>query len=118
MSQVKKFFGILRLEMEDVEEDLESMIHVYQRRNSEGQVSEYVLKNNSALFVHEINSIADFIRQLDQDCCADYKTVDEVIDHINKELPSKVKEFDYPQVVVNVVRRKMEKVRAYLEMSS
>lgn len=115
MSQVRKFFGILRLELEDVEDDLETLIRVWQHRNAEGQVTEYVLKNNSALFRHEINSIKDFIAGLNAEKAEDFADIGAAIRHIEEELPGKVKEFDYPHVVVDVVQRKMEKVRRFLE---
>jgi len=114
MSQVKKFFGILKLELFDLQEDLEFLIGLEEKKFASGEISEYVLKNNSALYHHELNALQDFVKELDAECCGEYESPEDAISHIQTVLPEKVKDWNYPQGIVMLVRRKMEKINSFL----
>jgi hypothetical protein len=113
MKDVRKFLGILKIELEDVQDDIASMIEALGERLQRGECTEYVCKENTALYRTEIDSLHDFLKEIDGRS-AQYGTAQEAADDILKLLPEKVKTWNYPKFMINLIERKVRMILGFM----
>ncbi len=118
MTRVQKFFKILKLELLDLQDDLDSLIVAAEKKYASGQYTDYVLRENTALYRSEINALIDFIHELDEFEKRELSSIDEVVECIRQKLPAKVASWNYPALMTDLLIRKMDKIRGYVDLSS
>jgi hypothetical protein len=115
MSLSKKCLGLLQLELEDLKEDCQQLLTVYKKRETDGDITHYTLMENTVLLRNEIqgfNHLAEALENFPKDRYSDCRELfPAVIDFIARE----VKDFDYPDSIVTLVKRKIEKIKIYME---
>lgn len=118
MTRVNKFFRILKLELLDMQDDLETVILSAEKKRDAGEYTEYVLRENTALYRNEINALADFIHETEERERENYASVEDAIASIKEMLPGKVKTWNYPALMSDLLSRKMDKILSYIDISS
>lgn len=111
----KAFIEILRVELEDLGEDIKLLISEFQQKYSKQEISNYVHLENVALLQNEIFGVEGFsqlISDIDVDGFDD-------IAHLQKELMDRfavrIKEKGLAKSVMMLIERKMNKVCKYVE---
>ena len=116
MSAVKKFYSILKHELEDVEEDILALMAVYEHRREAGEITEYVYKSNAATFRREMSSIAEIVRELADDSTHAPGDLGAAETHLMEMIRKSVKDYDFPKAVLDLCQRKIQKVRRFVEV--
>lgn len=113
MKDVQKFLEILKIELKDVQDDKKAMIDAMGECLQREQCTEYDCKENSALYRMEIDSINDFLREIDHRG-AQYASVQDAVDDIQKFLPGKVEKWNYPKFMIELIERKVHMILGFM----
>ncbi len=113
-SQVRLFLKLLHAELEDLAEDIGLIDQLGLKRFQENQISSYVYKENDALLRRELDSIANLSKIVDAIDATLYKNVDELEAELLKRLREQVARFEEPEAIAVFLKRKIDKIHAYL----
>jgi len=109
-----RFIGILRIELEDLEQDVGDLLEICQRRKDSREISNYVYMENQSLLLNEIAGIKSLIHSLDEMDTGRFVSAQEMFAEIDRLIHTKTRECAYPEAVYNLVKRRLDKVVAYL----
>ena len=114
-TKVHKFLSILRIELEDFEEDLQLLLEGYKLSEEKRLITEYVSKENSSLVRHQISAIKLLLKDIEDFPATDYPNLEEfesaVTDYLTREILKK----GFPKGLTYIIQRKVHKVRSYVE---
>lgn len=116
MSKVRKFIGILTVELADMQEDLAALIAEAERKRVEERYTEYVLKENCALYKSEIDALRNIAAEIDARRLEHAESIEAAVESIASFIPALIHEKDYPAYTADFVARKMEKIKRFIEM--
>ena len=75
-SQCKfKYLKVLKVELQDIIEDMKMMIEICRKRQKSGEISKYVSWQNTALFIHEIKGLSNLLKDIDTMDPSQHKTL-------------------------------------------
>ncbi|MBN2812038.1 MAG: hypothetical protein JXP39_09120 [Spirochaetales bacterium] len=117
MKQVSKFLGILTLEIEDMQDDIALLIGQIEVKRSNGLYTEYVARENNALYRVELDALSDFLSEVRSCDPVLFESAEEVIQHLTSTIPEKVRDGLYPPMMTGLLFRKMEKIRDFVKLS-
>ncbi len=106
---------VFRIELEEVENDVKSLLEYYSIKYDKREITPYVYMENRALLMKEVSCV----KKLEADV-ANWevpKSEDhhEVIDALKDYLKELVKERDYPKLVSLIIDRIGDRVKKYLD---
>ena len=110
----KKYLKILRIEIEDLQEDIGDLIEESKKESETGTLSQYVFLENLVIFRKELLSLGVFFKVLDSIDPDKFKSLDEMIDFIRSNFMEKMKECGLIHAICNFVERKLMKVKKYV----
>ena len=116
MSKARKFIGILSLELADMQEDLSVLIDEARRNRLEDACTEYVFKENSSLYECEIVALRDIACEISARGLDSADSLAAAVESIMAFVPKLVHEKNYPAWTVDLVTRKVEKIRRFVKM--
>ena len=105
--------GLMRLELQDVQEDIKALEDLGVQRYRRGEITEYVLKENNALFEGEIHAIRFLIGILTDPKWAQIQSPEEFFLQFDMAVQNHLKDFQYPSAVNSILDRKVRKVREF-----
>ena len=115
MREIKKYYlKILRIEIEDLMEDIEFLIEESKKERESELLSNYVFWENITIFKNELSGVNSFFKVLDETDPDQFETLDEMVDHIRSIFKKKIKEYGLVEAVNLYVNRKIIKVRQYV----
>lgn len=115
---IKAYMAILKVELDDLEEDLKLLMEQAQERYEKGEITNYVYLENLAVFKQELFGVDGIARRFEKNDPSRYSNLDELIADLKEELLD-VKSRDLlPQGVISMVERKFDKVKNYLDAGS
>ena len=106
--------GLLKLELEDVQEDIRALEAVGTDRYSRKEITEYVLKENNALFEVEIHAIQSVIGILEDPKWTQIHNPEEFFPQFDLAVQSHLKDFQFPLAVNSILDRKVRKVKDFV----
>ena len=110
----EKYLAILRIELEDLHEDIEGLIrHATEERES-GHLTNYVFMENLALFKNELLGVDAFDRILDELDLETFATLEEMVAYLKTDFREKVKSVGLAEAIDVLVERKLDKVLHYV----
>ena len=112
--KIKKYTRILRIELEDLEEDLLMMAEIYHQRELKREITDYVFLENLSLLQSEIAGIDNIINSLDKINSDDFPSIQNFAEHISKQFKKKIEDAGFPDSVFELVNRKLIKVSRYI----
>ena len=115
--KINKFLRVFQIELEDLEEDLRVLCEMYAERQQKGEITHYVLLENSALIMNEIAGVESILQSLSSMCATSYSSLEEMVDDIDEKFRDKTMHSGFPEAVYALVRRKLEKVLKYVQDS-
>lgn len=110
-----KFIKILKAELEDLREDIAIAEGRYADRFARQEITEYVYKENDALFRKETDSLNRFIQAVDAIDVSLYTSVRGVAEALESLVKDTVEGFEDPEAIYLFVSRKLQKVLTYTE---
>ncbi|MEW5817060.1 MAG: hypothetical protein AB1798_16900, partial [Spirochaetota bacterium] len=112
--KLKKYLKVLKIEMEDLVEDLNTLKNLYNRRKNKGEITHYVFLENFGLLTEEISGINGLLSFLETVQTDKYTTLDEMIADIDRIFRERTKHYGFPEAVYVLIHRKMKKVTNYV----
>jgi len=113
--KMRKFLKILRVELEDLEEDMELLIDLHREKEQKRVITPYVCMENIGLIKNEISAVKRIIGSIENVGIDEYNNIEELTEHINNIFKKQIKESDYPDSIYFFVKRKLDKVKKYIE---
>ena len=110
-----KFLAIMRIELQDLHEDIEDLIQQTTRERESGALTNYVFLENLALFRNELLGVNTFGRLLDKVAPAEFGTLDELVEHLKASFRSRIKAAGLAEAIDLYLERKVDKARRYVE---
>lgn len=114
IQKIKIFLKILRIELEDLNEDIKLLVKECKEKHSTQKISEYVFQENLAVLQNELSGIEDFYKDLSKVNQENYKNLDEFVDYLKKTLKNKIREKGLVHSIYHLVERKINKVANYI----
>jgi len=111
--KLRKFFKILEIEFQDLEDALETYRDALESRYEKKEITEYVYKENNALLNREIGDIRIIKENVAELSGEEYADLDEAAARV-VEIIENFK--DFPPVVHRYMERKVEKVLEYVRI--
>jgi hypothetical protein len=111
-----KYLKLLAIELEDLRDDLETLIANCLERMERKEITKYVCFENMAVLRNEIlsiDSVSQILSSVDVD---DYDDLDALMNDLDLRFWEKLKEHGFPQGPRRLIRRKLEKVLQYMRM--
>ena len=110
-----KFLKILKAELEELLEDIDLIEHRAAERFAKMEISEYVYKENDSILLLEAQAIRELISAIDGLNVSEYNTLDDFVGRLDALAKDLVKEHEDPEAVYRFFRRKLAKVRHYID---
>ncbi len=115
MRDSKRYYlRMLRVELDDLKDDIDLLIDEYTRLHDSDQMSNYVFLENLTVIRKELLGVDSFCRILDATDTEKFLTLDDLIGHLTDSFRSMVRERGLPEVIEDYVERKLLKVRDYV----
>uniref|UniRef100_A0A7C3E131 Uncharacterized protein n=1 Tax=Gracilinema caldarium TaxID=215591 RepID=A0A7C3E131_9SPIR len=108
------FMKILKAELEDCLEDVEDLKNLYERRLLKNDVTNYVYNENEALLKRELDGIRKALDALDSIDVDTYENLDTLAAAVDAVIQKKVLEYEDPEAVYQIAKRKLLKVLRYV----
>ena len=109
-----KYLKILRIEIEDLQEDINDLIEHYKKESEIGNISNYVFRENLVIFRKELLCLEMFFKILDSIDPDRYVNIDELIEFIRDSYDEKIKECGLIRATSSFIERKLIKVKKYV----
>ena len=115
--KLEKYLQVLRIELEDIETDLELMADVYNQREKRDEITEHVFLENVSVLKSEISGIALIIRTIEDVHVEQFGNLAAFVEYLDAMFRERTKHSSYPEGVYRMVKRKLTKVQRYIESS-
>jgi len=110
------FMKILKVELEDLLEDIGMVERRAAERLGREEITEYVFKENDNLFRLEAESVRGIINSIDGIDVARYKNANDLAEDLDTRIRELVKDREDPEAVYRFFVRKLNKVRRYVDI--
>ena len=111
---IAKYLSIFKIELEDLETDIVSLIELTEERKLNKEITEYVGLENVSLLQAEFAGIKCIGNSIDEYDISKYAGLDDFVSDFKKELKKKIRNSGYPDAVYLFVERKADKVAKYV----
>ena len=111
---LNKFISIFRIELEDLEEDINDLLEILEKRRDTQEITNYVYMGNKGVLLNEISSVRELLDQLSAIDAYQYESVEAVIAAVKEILDERIRDRSFPDAVHHLVQRKLEKVCTYV----
>jgi len=113
-STVQHFLTILTMELEDMKEDLEALTRHCAAQKEQGEISDYVFRENIAVYKNLSSGVGCLMETLQHIACDQYADIPELISELQTICRERLTERGLSGGMARTFRRKMEKVARYL----
>lgn len=110
----RRYIEILRIELEDLKEDLELLIEESKRDRRDGCLTDHVFFANLALFKNELLGVDTFFKIVNEIDPEEFEDVNALVGHLRTVFREKVKFYDLAEAINVCVERKLMKVARYV----
>lgn len=113
--QQRNFLEILKIELDDLQEDIETLKEICEQKLREGLITNYVHKENMALYENELHAIQTF-RQLIKNTNPDqFESLEKMIQSLDEQFMTAMKSCGYARAGHICIKRKILKVANYVQ---
>ena len=108
------FLEILKVELQDLDEDIKILIEEYKEKHSRDEISNYVFLENLAVLKNELFGVEGFYKHVENINPSDYKTLADLINNLMEVLKVRIHEKGLAHSLINMVERKINKILKYV----
>lgn len=112
---LEKYVQILKLELEDLEIDIQKLIENCEKTSKTSDLKINVFLENLQLFNNELLAVDIFAKMLDKLDINDFDSLDDLVRHIKQSFEAKVDALGLAKAINRMVDRKLEKVADYVK---
>ena len=116
--KIPKYMKVLKIELEDLEEDLLVMAEIYHQREQKDEITDYVFLENLSLLQSEIAGIDTMLSSLNEIDIEKFTTLAELVEFVDQNFRKKTDAANFPESVYALVKRKLTKVSKYIQDES
>jgi len=112
----KKYIELIRLELEDMKDDVAASEEILGKRFEELDVTNYVFMENMAILRSQmlgVENIEKYVGNLGEISIS----CDELRIKLEAYFSSFIKEGGFPEVIIRILKRKLDKIDKYMELS-
>ena len=113
-AMLHKFISIFRIELKDLEEDINDLLEMLEKRKDSQEITNYVYMGNKGVLLNEIACVRELLDSMSSIDAYQYENVDAMIADVRKMLDRRIQDCAFPEVVHSLVQRKFEKVCTYV----
>lgn len=113
-ASLNKFISIFRIELQDLEEDINDLIEILEKRKDSQEITNYVYLENKGVLLNEIACVQELIDSISTIDAYQYDSVEAMIANVGKLLDQRIRDCAFPEVVHGLVQRKFDKVSKYV----
>ena len=110
----RKYIKVLKIELEDLNEDINMYMEKIIQDKDCGEITNYVFMENLALLKNEIIGIEAVNNYLDSLDIDELETIDDIIEKIKTDLERKLREDGIAHALTVYLERKIDKVKTYV----
>ncbi len=114
MDEKRKFLEILRIEIDDLAEDIAALEEHTRGRGATGEITDYVLRENVAVLERERHGVAAVGACLAEVRAESYAALEDLLAGVRARLADRIKCGGFDPVVRALVERKIAKVASYV----
>ncbi len=115
MREIKRtYLRMLRVEIEDLREDIDLLVTEYNRLHENEQLSNYVFSENLTVIRRELLGVHAFFKLLDETDPDRFASLDDLIASLSATFRGMVRGNGLPAVIESYVDRKLLKVKEYV----
>lgn len=115
MREIKRtYLRMLRVEIEDLREDIDLLVMEYNRLHEKEELSNYVFSENLTVIRRELLGVDSFFRLIDETEIDRFASLDDLIASLTNTFRGMVRESGLPAVIESYVERKLLKVKEYV----
>ncbi len=112
--KVSKFLKILKIELEDLEEDINTLAAMTEERRKENTLSEYVSLENITVLKQEFFGIKEVVQNLENYEVDPGMEFQNFVETLTAKMKDVIHKAAYPDAVFIYVERKIQKVAKYI----
>jgi hypothetical protein len=112
--RLRKFLEVLRLELEDLEGDLNALVEIYRKRLENREITNYVYLENKSLLINELHCLANVVESLNEVDATQYSSTAAMIEDLKRMINERARSCEFPEVLTALVNRKIAKVRKFV----
>ncbi len=109
-----KFISLLRIELEELEQDICDLLELWQRRKDSHEITNYVYLENKGLLLNEVGCVKELLGNIAAVDTSRYDSVEQMISDVDNMIDKRIRECAFPEVLHSLVKRRLEKVRQYI----
>jgi len=113
-NQLRNFIEILKLELNDLQEDIHTLKNICDHKLRDDLITNYVHMENTALYENELHAINSFRDILNETIPEGFESLDKLIHHIDENFKIAMKSCGYAKAGHICIERKMLKVAKYV----
>jgi len=113
-AMLHKFISIFRIELQDLEEDINDLLELLEKRKDSQEITNYVYMGNKGVLLNEIACVRELLDSMSTIDAYQYESVDAMLAAVRTMVDRRIKDCAFPEVVHNLVQRKFEKVCSYV----
>jgi hypothetical protein len=114
MDERRKCLAVLRIEINDLAEDIGLLLERTRERAARGEITEYVLRENVAVLERERHGVEAVAACLEGVEPQDYADLDRLIEALRARFASCLSDHGFDPVVGRLIERKVAKVAGYV----
>jgi hypothetical protein len=111
---LNKFISIFRIELEDLEEDINDLLEILEKRRDSQEITNYVYMGNKGVLMSEISCLRELLDTLSTIDANQYESVEAMISDVRNMLSRRIRDCAAPEAVHQLVERKFQKVCTYI----
>lgn len=113
-NKMKKFLKILKVELEELENELVMFGEMHKQREQSGEITTYVFRENMNLIKNEISGLQEIIRSVDGLVSTRYKSFEEMVEDLYRKIKERIRESEHAEATYELVKQKLDKVHKYV----
>jgi hypothetical protein len=111
---LNKLISIFKIELQDLEEDINDLLEMQEKRKDSQEITNYVYLGNKGILLNEISAVRELLDSISTIDAYQYESVEAMIADVKRILDQKIEDCAFPEVVHSLVQRKFEKVCTYV----
>ena len=113
-AMLNKLISIFRIELQDLEEDINDLLAILEKRRDSQEITTYVYLENKGVLLNEIACVKELLGKIGAIDANRYESVEALVATLGELLAERIKECAFPEAVHSLVQRKFEKVCSYV----
>ena len=110
----QKYLDILKIEINDLTDDIGLLVEEYRKRKQKDEITNYVFLENLAVLHNEMQGVDNLVQILDEIDPNTYTSLEDMIVDVKKRVRERIRKSDLAGALYILVSRKIDKVATFV----